>query len=57
MSTGDSTDSKEAHCMVTVSILMDNIDVQLYHKALPFVSTVQYLATVHYRLLLILENW
>ena len=42
MSTGDTTDSEESHCIVTVCVLMDSINVQLYHKALPFVSIIQH---------------
>ena len=38
MSTGDSTDTEESHSVLTLCVLMDSIDVQLYHKALPFVS-------------------
>jgi len=28
----------ESHCIVAVDILVDSINVQLYHKSLPFVS-------------------
>ena len=42
MSAGDTTDTEESHRVVTLCVLMDSIDVQLYHKALPLVSTVQY---------------
>ena len=40
---GDFTDSAEGpvHCIVAVSILVDTVNVQLYHKVLPFVSNVQ----------------
>lgn len=38
VSTGDSTDSEESHCIVTASVLVDSIVVQLFHKVVPFVS-------------------
>ena len=38
---GDVTDSEETHCVFIVSVLLDSFDLQLYHKALPFVSSVQ----------------
>lgn len=41
VSTGDSTDdAEEARCIVTLSVLVDSVNVQLYHKVLPFVSIV-----------------
>ena len=36
----DTTDTEETHCVFAVSVLMDSFDVRLYHKTLPFVSSV-----------------
>ena len=38
VSSGDLTESEESHCVVTASVLVDNIVVQLFHKVVPFVS-------------------
>ena len=39
VSTVDSTDSEESHCIVTASVLVESIAVQLFYKVVPFVST------------------
>ena len=38
VSTVDSKDSEESYCIVTASVLVESIAVQLFYKVVPFVS-------------------